>query len=98
MHERKALMASLADAFLVLPGGMGTLDELCEILTWAQLGLHSKPVALLDVRDYWRGFLTFLDTAVEEGFLRADDRARLGCGADVEAVVEGLLASNLEPA
>ncbi len=57
MHERKALMASLADAFLVLPGGMGTLDELCEILTWAQLGLHAKPVGLLDVRDYWRGFL-----------------------------------------
>ena len=50
MHERKALMASLADAFLVLPGGMGTLDELCEILTWAQLGLHAKPVGLLEVR------------------------------------------------
>ena len=77
MHERKALMASLADAFLVLPGGMGTLDELCEILTWAQLGLHAKPVGLLDVRDYWRGFLAFLDTAVAEGFLRSGDRARL---------------------
>src|SRR4029450_9269728 len=70
MHERKALMASLADAFLVLPGGMGTLDEMCEILTWAQLGLHDRPVGLLDVRDYWRGFLAFLDTAAAEGFLR----------------------------
>ncbi len=98
MHERKALMALLADAFLVLPGGMGTLDELCEILTWAQLGLHTKPVALLDVRDYWRGFLAFLDTAVGEGFLRADDRARLRCDVDVEALVEALLTSTLEPA
>ena len=98
MHERKALMASLADAFLVLPGGMGTLDELCEILTWAQLGLHAKPVGLLDVRDYWRGFLAFLDTAVAEGFLRSGDRARLHCRTDVEALVDGLLAAALEPA
>jgi uncharacterized protein (TIGR00730 family) len=98
MHERKALMASLADAFLVLPGGMGTLDELCEILTWAQLGIHAKPVGLLEVRDYWRGFLTFLDTAVAEGFLRASDRARLHHHVDLETLVDGLLAAALEPA
>ena len=98
MHERKALMASLADAFLVLPGGMGTLDELCEILTWAQLGLHAKPVGLLDVRDYWRGFLAFLDTAVTEGFLRSRDRARLHCRADVDSLIDALLAATLEPA
>jgi predicted Rossmann-fold nucleotide-binding protein len=77
---------------------MGTLDELCEILTWAQLGLHSKPVGLLDVRDYWRGFLAFLDTAVAEGFLHAPDRARLHHHTDVEALVEILLAAALEPA
>jgi uncharacterized protein (TIGR00730 family) len=98
MHERKALMASLADAFLILPGGMGTLDEMCEILTWAQLGLHAKPVGLLDVGEYWRGFLAFLDTAVAEGFLRPADRARLRTAADVEALVEALLAPDLEPA
>jgi uncharacterized protein (TIGR00730 family) len=98
MHERKALMASLADAFLVLPGGMGTLDELCEILTWAQLGLHAKPVGLLEVRAYWRGFLDFLDTAVAEGFLRPGDRARLHCQPDVGALVDALLAAAMEPA
>jgi uncharacterized protein (TIGR00730 family) len=98
MHERKALMASLADAFLVLPGGMGTLDELCEILTWAQLGLHGKPVGLLDVRDYWRGFLAFLDTAVHEGFLRDADRLRLHHQHDVGALLDALLAAALEPA
>ena len=98
MHERKALMASLADAFLVLPGGMGTLDELCEILTWAQLGLHAKPVGLLEVRGYWRGFLAFLDTAVAEGFLRSGDRARLLHETDVETLVDALLAAALEPA
>jgi uncharacterized protein (TIGR00730 family) len=98
MHERKALMASLADAFLVLPGGMGTLDELCEILTWAQLGLHAKPVGLLEVRDYWRGFLTFLDTAVAEGFLRESDRARIHHHADLDTLMDALLGAALEPA
>ena len=91
MHERKALMASLADAFLVLPGGMGTLDELCEILTWAQLGIHAKPVGLLNVRGYWTGFLQFLDTAVADGFLRAGDRAYLTCDDDVAALIDRLL-------
>jgi uncharacterized protein (TIGR00730 family) len=98
MHERKALMAALADAFLVLPGGMGTLDELCEILTWAQLGLHAKPVGLLEVRAYWAGFLAFLDTAVVEGFLRPGDRANVRCVDDVGALVDGLLAVPMERA
>ena len=98
MHERKALMASLADAFLILPGGMGTLDELCEILTWSQLGIHTKPVGLLEVRDYWRGFLAFLDTAVAEGFLRTSDRDRLYVHSDVDALVEALVTGSLEPA
>ena len=92
MHERKALMASLADAFLVLPGGMGTLDELCEILTWAQLGIHAKPVGLVNVRGYWTGFLQFLDTAVADGFLRPADRANLKCDDDVASLIDRLLA------
>jgi uncharacterized protein (TIGR00730 family) len=91
MHERKALMATLADAFLVLPGGMGTLDELCEILTWAQLGLHAKPVGLLNVSGYWTDFLRFLDTAVAGGFLRPADRANLKCDEDVAGLMDRLL-------
>ena len=64
MHERKALMADLADGFVAMPGGYGTFDELCEILTWAQLGIHSKPVGLLNTLGYWDPFLQFLDHAV----------------------------------
>ena len=95
MHERKALMASLADAFLILPGGMGTLDELCEILTWAQLGLHAKPVGLVNVRGYWTGFLRFLDTAVADGFLRPADRANLRCDDEVPSLIDRLLPAQV---
>ena len=69
MHERKAKMAALADAFVALPGGYGTLEEFCEILTWAQLGIHNKPIGLLNVEHYFDALLTFFDTAVTEGFL-----------------------------
>jgi hypothetical protein len=75
MHERKALMADLADGFLALPGGFGTLDEFCEILTWAQLGLHRKPCGLLDVAGYYDSFLAFLDTATRDGFIQPQYRA-----------------------
>src|ERR1700730_201151 len=71
MHERKAEMARRADAFLVLPGGLGTLDELCEILTWALLGIHDKPVVLINIAGYWDAFLGMLDAAVAAGFLRS---------------------------
>jgi uncharacterized protein (TIGR00730 family) len=71
MHERKALMADLADAFVALPGGFGTLEETFETLTWTQLGLHVKPTGLLNVEHYFDGLGRFLDGAVEEGFLRA---------------------------
>ena len=74
MHERKARMAELADAFLVLPGGYGTLDELMEAVTWAQLGLHVKPCVLINTAGYWNGLLEFLDTAVAAGFLKAENR------------------------
>ena len=75
MHQRKHMMAELADAFVALPGGYGTLDELCEILGWAQLGLHSKPVILLDIEDYWQPLFAMLDRAVDEGFLMPRNRA-----------------------
>jgi uncharacterized protein (TIGR00730 family) len=70
MHERKAMMAELSNAFVALPGGIGTMEEVFEVWTWAQLGYHAKPVALLDVDDYWEGLLRFVDHMVTEGFLR----------------------------
>ncbi len=76
MHQRKHMMAEMADAFIALPGGYGTLDELCEVLGWAQLGLHSKPIVLLDVEEYWKPFFTMLDRAVKEGFLKPSNRRR----------------------
>ena len=73
MHERKALMASLADGFVALPGGLGTLEEIFEVLTWAQLGIHRKPIGLVDVDGYWDGLRTLLGHAVQEGFIRPEN-------------------------
>ena len=69
LHERKAIMADLADAFIALPGGLGTLEELAEVVSWAQLELHAKPIGLLEVGDYWTLLLAWLDMAVAEGFV-----------------------------
>lgn len=77
MHERKARMAELADAFLILPGGYGTFDELMEAVTWAQLGLHAKPCVLINTAGYWNELLAFLDSAVTAGFLKAENRQLL---------------------
>ena len=77
LHERKAQMADLADAFLALPGGLGTLEELAEVLSWAQLDLHTKPIGLFDVGTYFAGLEAFLDRAVAEGFLAARHRELL---------------------
>ena len=77
MHQRKARMADLADAFVALPGGYGTADELFEILTWAQLGLHTKPIGLLNVASFFDPLRQWLDHAVREGFLRAEHRRLL---------------------
>jgi len=87
MHQRKRLMADLSDAFIALPGGLGTLEEIFEIWTWAQLGMHEKPVGFLDVRGYYAPLLTFLDRAVEERFVREEIR-RI---AIVESQPEALL-------
>jgi uncharacterized protein (TIGR00730 family) len=77
MHERKALMESLADDVIALPGGFGTLEELFEIVTWAQLGIHAKPVGLLNTAGYWDQLLTFIEHMVAERFLRAEQRDAL---------------------
>lgn len=81
MHQRKSRMAHLADAFLILPGGYGTLEELLEIVTWAQLRLHSKPCILINTAGYWDGLLAFLDSSVEAGFLKPHNRQLLRVAA-----------------
>jgi uncharacterized protein (TIGR00730 family) len=87
MHERKARMAVLADAFLVLPGGYGTLDELMEVVTWAQLGMHAKPCILINTAGYWNGLLAFLDSTVVAGFLKPENRLLLlVAGSAIDAI------------
>ena len=90
MHERKAAMAERADAFVALPGGFGTLDELFEILTWAQLGLHRKPCAVLNIAGYFDGLLTFLDHAADEQLLKPEYRAMLLVESDPARLVARL--------
>jgi uncharacterized protein (TIGR00730 family) len=88
MHERKALMADLSDGFVALPGGTGTLDELFEVYTWTQLGLHAKPLGLLDVRGYYASLVAFLDHAVAERFVTAEHREMLVVAERPEALLD----------
>jgi uncharacterized protein (TIGR00730 family) len=90
MHERKALMADLADAFVALPGGWGTLEEFFEVLTWAQLGLHRKPCVLLNVAGYFDGLLAFLEHAVDQRFVKPENGALLLVSTSVEDMLEQL--------
>ena len=90
MHDRKALMADLSDAFVAVPGGIGTLEELIEVYTWSQLGIHTKPCGVLNVRGYYDALAAFLDHAVEEGFLRPQHRAVLTVAADPAELLERL--------
>jgi uncharacterized protein (TIGR00730 family) len=92
MHERKALMAELSDAFVAVPGGIGTLDELIEVYTWSQLGIHEKACGLLNVNGYYDGLVAFLDHAVGAGFLRAQHRAVLSVAADPGELLDRLAA------
>jgi len=88
LHERKALMAELSDGFISLPGGVGTMEELFEVWIWAQLGLHDKPVGLLDVDGFYEHLLRFTDTMVESGFLRKPYRDLLLVDRDLPALLE----------
>jgi hypothetical protein len=92
MHERKALMSELADAFLALPGGYGTLDELFEAITWRQLKIHDKPCGLLDVDGYYADLVAFLERAVREGFIRKTELPKLLVGTDPGALIDDLLS------
>ena len=88
MHERKAMMADLADAFIALPGGLGTLEEIFEIWTWAQLGLHRKPLGFLDVNGFYAPLMEFLDRAVRSRFVRDEHRAIAMIARDPEALLK----------
>jgi uncharacterized protein (TIGR00730 family) len=92
MHARKARMVHLADAFLILPGGFGTLDELMEIVTWKQLRLHTKPCILINTAGYWDGLLAFLDATVAAGFLKPENRALLQLARNSEEAVRSIVA------
>lgn len=92
MHVRKARMADMGDAFAALPGGFGTLEELFEILTWAQIGMHRKPVGLLNVQGYYDPLLAMIDGARRQGFIYAEHRALIVCQAEVGALLDGLAA------
>jgi len=88
MHQRKALMADLSDAFIAMPGGYGTLEEFAEIVTWSQLGIQIKPCALLNIEGYWDGLLNFVDHAVNEDFVRRENRDLIVVGATPEEVLD----------
>jgi uncharacterized protein (TIGR00730 family) len=92
MHERKALMAELSDAFIALPGGYGTLDEFCEILTWAQLGLHNKPCGILNVNGYFDPLIELFQKSVAEGFLRKQHADMLMIESDPEILLKKMAA------
>jgi uncharacterized protein (TIGR00730 family) len=92
MHARKAKMAELSDAFVALPGGFGTFEEFFEVVTWSQLGLHSKPCGLLDVAGYYRPLVAFIDHAVASGFVRAEHRASIVESDDPARLLDALAA------
>ena len=91
MHHRKAIMAQRADAFVALPGGFGTLEELFEVVAWNQLGFHNKPIALLNTAGYFNHLLSFLDHVLQEGFLRPEHREMLLVETEVESLLDELL-------
>ncbi|UGS35471.1 LOG family protein [Capillimicrobium parvum] len=97
MHERKLTMAELADAFIALPGGIGTVEELVEAMTWTQLGIHDKPCALLEVEGYYAPFIAFVDHAVAEGFVPQSNRGLLLSSGDVAALLDDLEGWSMPP-
>lgn len=97
MHTRKARMAELADGFIALPGGFGTFEEFCEILTWGQLGFHTKPMGLLNVNGFYDPLLALFDKAVAEGFLRPQNRAMALAETDIGRLLDAMAAYQAEP-
>ena len=97
MHDRKALMHRLSTAFVILPGGLGTFEEFFEVLTWAQLELHQKPIVVLDVDGYYRPLVELLDHALSSGFMRPADRELVAVVDSVPAVIEALRRAGVPP-
>ena len=97
MHTRKARMAELAEGFIALPGGFGTFEEFCEILTWGQLGFHAKPMGLLNVNGFYDPLLAMFDRAVADGFLRLQNRAMALADRDIEGLLAAMAAYRAEP-
>jgi uncharacterized protein (TIGR00730 family) len=95
MHERKALMADLADAFIAMPGGFGTYEEFFEAVTWTQLGVHRKPCGLLNVTGFYDPIVQFLDRAVSEGFVKPEHRAAILVGRDAGELIDALATVEL---
>lgn len=93
MHERKQMMVDRSDAFVIMPGGLGTLDEFFEIMTWRQLGLHDKPIVVVNVGGYWTQLLHLIDVMIKEGFVRASDRDGLMVVENVEDVLAALTSA-----
>lgn len=90
MHERKAVMADLADGFIALPGGWGTLEEFFEVLTWGQLGLHRKPCGVLNARGYFDGLLSFVEHSIQEGFVRSEYRSMIAVSSSPGELIDRL--------
>ena len=97
MHTRKARMAELAEGFIALPGGFGTFEEFCEILTWGQLGFHAKPMGLLNVNGFYDPLLAMFERAVADGFLRPQNRAMALADRDIEGLLAAMAAYRAEP-
>ena len=97
LHSRKARMTAESDAFIALPGGFGTLDEFFEALTWAQLGLHTRPLGLLNVDGFWDSLVATIDRQVAQGFVTASDRARLSVEGTADALLDALGAPGGQP-
>jgi|SRR5450755_548847 len=98
MHERKALMSDLSDGFIAMPGGFGTFEEFCEVITWSQLGIHSKPCGLLNVEGFYDSLLALFDHAVGEGFLREENRRLVLQAREPETLLEKMAAFVPSPA
>jgi uncharacterized protein (TIGR00730 family) len=90
MHVRKQMMVDHSDAFVVLPGGIGTLEEMCEIMTWRQLGIHDMPIVIANLKDYWTPFLNVLDNIIKEGFMREDDKKLSTLVTKIEDILPAL--------
>jgi len=97
MHERKAMMSDLSEGFIAMPGGMGTLEELFEMVTWAQLGIHAKPIGLLNVNGFYDGLRAFVRHQVEEGFVRPEHEGLMIAESDPDALIRRLRAAAPTP-